>query len=391
MLAIRPPLHCNALMPRAMQATACVIVLGASAMLQPALAQAQTLPTQSAQQSRANPGSLALQAAGPESDCLLNEALCGRENRPAATQGPARFRLTAPAPETKAQPQDDDLSALLKAPREVHPTLDAEALIAKFAEHDSSLELVREGKAPVPRIFLARLPHDLPALQSTGQRKAAFIKSVLPLILKANQDVLAKRRRIQAIQQVRRLGFDEGRSARSFLVTIADEYETPADDLNALLRRVDIVPPSQALAQAAVESGWGTSRFARRGNAVFGQRTFKSGRGMVPLARAEGETHEVLAFERLQTSVSAYLWNLNTHFAYADFRKLRARQRRETGSLDGEALAGTLLRYSERGPAYVETIRDIMRMNRLTQFDAARLADPDQLADSGQHAVRLAY
>lgn len=369
--------------------------MGVALLFAPAMAQAQALDAvqPAGLKSPGHQSSWIQRGGGIVSDCDPSDLPCGDKPEAGSAQGPARFRATTPEADAESflLPRDSDLTGLLKAPREVLPTIDAEALIAKFEAQDTSLELVREGKAPVPRIFLARLPHDLRDLRSTSQRKAAFIKTVLPLILHANQEVLAKRRRILAIQQVRRLGLDEGRTARRFLAATAAEYETAADDLQALLRRVDIVPPSQAMAQAAEESGWGTSRFARRGNAVFGQRTFKSGRGMVPLERAEGEKHEVLAFEKLQTSVSAYVWNLNTHFAYAEFRKLRARQRREHGSLNSKALVGTLLRYSERGPAYVETIRTIMRVNKLTQFDDARLAAADQLADSRSPIPRFTY
>ena len=313
-------------------------------------------------------------------------------------QGPARYRFDGPsapgsgsnaiadsgsfAASAPALPTDDDaFAALVKAPREPQPLIDSRALVDKFVAHDATLELMREGKVPVPRIFLARLPSDLPQVRSVQLRKTAFIKTVLPLILRANQDILAQRRRIQAIARVRGAGLDAGQTSRRFLARMAEEYGTAADDLATLLRRVDIVPPSLALAQAVEESGWGTSRFARRGNAVFGQRTYKAGHGMVPRAREAGEQHEVLAFESLQTSVQAYLWNLNTHDAYADFRDLRQRQRRAGEAFDSGALVGTMLRYSERGDAYVSTIRSIMRANRLTQFDAARLAEADRRAD----------
>lgn len=348
-----------------------------------------------------------LQGTGPDLSAPLS--ICEDFGNPCSRatvwsgQGPARFRVTSPSPQSSAgdlgnpgnaaglavPPRDSDLTDLLKAPRNIQPQIDTETLIAKFAEMDASLELVRAGKAEVPRIFLARLPSDLRDVRSPATRKAAFIKVVLPLVLRANQDVLQTRKRLVAIQQVRRLGFDAGPQARRFLRRVAEEYETAPDDLVTLLKRVDIVPPSLALAQAAEESGWGTSRFARRGNAVFGQRTFKAGRGMVPLDREEGERHEVLAFESLQTSVGAYLWNLNTHPAYREFRSLRAQQRQDGTSLDGRALIGTMLRYSERGEAYVETIRSIMRVNRLRQFDDAQLAENVLLSDNGE--VELTY
>lgn len=334
-----------------------------------------------------------LRGAGAESDCSPADVFCGTAEDDAKKHGSLGFRMTGPQHDGEdfLLPRDNTFSELLKAPREVHPAVDAKTLIAKFAAHDASLALVREGKAAVPRIFLASLPPDLPELDSVRQRKAAFITTVLPLILHANQKILAQRRQILAIQKVRQIGLDEGDEARKFLAAMAEEYDVAADNLPALLHRVDVVPPSQALAQAAEESGWGTSRFARRGNAVFGQRTFKEGRGMVPLERAEGERHEVLVFNSLQTSVDAYLWNLNTHFAYREFRRLRARQRKAGQPLDGYALIGTMLRYSERGADYVKTIRAIMRVNELDQFDRARLAEGGRLINASRASRHFTY
>ena len=140
-------------------------------------------------------------------------------------------------------------------------------------------------------------------------------------------------------------------------------------DFEELLRRVDIVPPSLALAQAAEESGWGVSRFARRGKALFGQKVFRGGEGLVPLERPDGARYRVRSFDRVIDGVRAYLHNLNTHYAYARFRRVRARMRQEDGTLDSYGLAGTLLKYSERREAYLETIREIMQVNGLTVFD----------------------
>ena len=333
---------------------------------------------------------------GPETDCLLADKLCGEAESSQMRLGPLRYGVAGTITPVDSA---DTVSRALSAAAAVLPTdsplalVDTKTLIEKFADHDASLERVRTGAVPVPRIFLARLPADLSELRSAKTRKSAFIKAVLPLVLRANQDVMAKRRRVIALRQVRRLGFGLGRTDREFLYQMAQDYDVPADDIDALLRRVDIVPPSVALAQAAEESGWGTSRFARRGNAVFGQRTFKSGHGMVPLRREEGKRHEVRAFDRLETSVRAYLWNLNTHDAYAQFRTLRDRYRRNGMPLDSAALIGTLERYSERGKDYVETIRVIVRVNKLQQFDTARLATAEaQTTGFGEPArLRVAY
>ena len=167
-----------------------------------------------------------------------------------------------------------------------------------------------------------------------------------------------------------------------WLEDLADLYNAKTATPDALLRRVDVVPPSLAIAQAAEESGWGTSRFAREGNSLFGQRIYRKNRkGLVPEDREEGEVFRVRAFDHLIDGVKAYVHNLNSHFAYDHFRAARAAMRKQTSKLNGYDLAGSLIKYSERGEAYIETIRLIMRTNSLRVFDASRLGavvEPDK-------------
>ncbi len=257
----------------------------------------------------------------------------------------------------------------------------SEDLLRKFAAEDIALEDVRHGRAPVPAIFLARFPEDLAALTSVKQRKQVFIKTMLPLVLRTNQQIAADRRLLLRLLPARQGALPAGALERELLVRLARRYGADPSDRVELLQRIDIVPPSLALAQGAEESGWGTSRFARMGNAVFGQRTFK-GEGMVPQERPPGQRFAVRAFNALEASVRAYVWNLNTHPAYANFRAARAAMRAQGRTLDGDALAGALIRYSERGEAYVDTIRIIMRANRLDQFDDVRLDARDITADN---------
>ena len=241
---------------------------------------------------------------------------------------------------------------------------------------DLSLTELRGGKAALPPVYLNRFPADLTSLNSPQLRKDIFIKTVLPLVLRANAEVRLERQRMLALIQ----RAQENSAAdeltppeRAFLTRLAAEYEVPETDLAELRQRVDVVPASLALAQGAEESGWGTSRFARLGNAVFGQRTFRKGTGLVPLRREQGQRHEVKAFNNLYRSVRAYVWNLNTHLAYEKFREKRASFRNGGLPLDGYALTGTLDRYSERGQNYIRTIRIIIRHNRLDEFDDTRL------------------
>ena len=239
-----------------------------------------------------------------------------------------------------------------------------------------SLRELRVGKSAVPPIYLSRFPVDMASLNSPRLRKDIFIKTVLPLVLRANSEVLLERQRMLVlVERIKGKSTNEGLSSseKTFLTKLAVEYGIGERDFAELRRRVDVVPASLALAQGAEESGWGTSRFARLGNAVFGQRTFRKGDGLVPLRREQGQRYEVKSFNNLYKSVRAYVWNLNTHFAYSKFRKKRALLRNGGLPLDGYALTGTLDKYSERGENYISAIRAIIQRNRLDEFDNLRL------------------
>jgi Bax protein len=228
----------------------------------------------------------------------------------------------------------------------------------------------------VPRVLLASLPKDLANLSRPAQRKIVFIKSILPLVLQANEHVTRERLRILDLQDRVSGGKKLTGAEEAWLAEVADRYGLEKADFASLLERVDIIPPSLAVAQAAEESGWGTSRFAREGNALFGQRIYKDNRpGIVPTERGEGESYKVRAFDHLLQGVTAYVHNLNSHFAYDGFREARAGMRGEGGVIEGYRLVETLERYSERGEAYLETIKLIMRVNKLQLLDRAWLRD----------------
>ena len=145
-----------------------------------------------------------------------------------------------------------------------------------------------------------------------------------------------------------------------------------------LLRRVDEVPPALVLAQAANESAWGNSRFAREANNLFGQWTYKQDLGMVPARRDEGARHYVRVFPDLRSSVRAYLRNINIGHAYLDLRRMRARMRAAGQQLDPYRLSDGLLRYSQRGEEYVNEIRTMMSINGLDQLGPLQLALPQE-------------
>lgn len=204
------------------------------------------------------------------------------------------------------------------------------------------------------------------------ERKAAFFAFMQPLIEQENDSVRQVREQLLAIAAD---DDDPGWLERRWLRRIAVQYglEPPIviDEqfTGELLRHVDSVPVSLALAQAAKESGWGTSRFARKGNNLFGQWCFEAGCGLVPKSRVAGATHEVETFFSPQQSVAAYLHNLNSHTKYRAFRAERARLRRNNRNLSGMLLAETMSQYSERRDAYVLEIKQLIRTNDLDVLD----------------------
>ncbi len=264
----------------------------------------------------------------------------------------------------------------------------AEALELFFDAVNFDLEDIRKGEEVVPRRYVASLPPDLDSLESTDERKQLFIKAVLPVVLRVNEDIADDRRRLTGLAK---------RQARGNTPTLVDaawldeqyaRYEVKSGDFKELLRRVDIIPPSLALAQAAEESGWGTSRFAREGNALFGQYTDPDGEGIAPQSGDAVGKFRIRSYDTLYETVRSYALNLNHHKAYETFRELRAEQRASAGELDGHRLAGTLLRYSERGEDYVKTLRTIMRENALGHFDDVRLGEQTITLKDGWHPRR---
>jgi Bax protein len=243
-----------------------------------------------------------------------------------------------------------------------------------FEAVDFSLSTIRRGFEPVPRLLLATLPDDYHQVEQVDLRKRLFFKTMLPLVLRVNEEIVAERRRLVGLIAIIEAGHDLKPADREWLERLAERYQTNPGEFATLLRRVDAVSPALAIAQSVEESGWGRSRFARLGNALFGQRVWAEGAGIVPHERGDGESFEVRSFDRLIDSVRAYALNLNRHPAYTDFRDARARQRATEVSLDPYSLADTLVSYSERREHYVETLKSIIRANRLEQFEMARLA-----------------
>jgi Bax protein len=246
------------------------------------------------------------------------------------------------------------------------------------------LESVRNDGASVPRIFLAKVPDGLADVKQSQQRKDVFLSVMLPLVLEANERVQRKRAQLLVIEAKQAAGRPLTAEQQARLEAIAAEYGTDPDRIDILLRRVDAVPPSLALAQAAIESGWGTSRFVREGNAVFGEWTW-GGDGLVPQGREEGKSHKIRSFEQLLDSVRSYIHNLNTHAAYRALRDKRQTLRAEGQPLSGLSLVPTLISYSELKGKYLRLLRNIIVSNDLQPLDGARLQD-NQTASRGTDA-----
>lgn len=238
------------------------------------------------------------------------------------------------------------------------------------------LDAVRDGQADVPRQFLDTLPSDLQSLPPSDERKASFVKVLLPLLLKANEQIREDRARLLALAADLGTGMvDLVDADRAWLEELAERYGTTATNISELKRRVDVVPPSLAIAQAAEETGWGQARAAHTRNALFGEMTV-----------AANGRFQIRAFDGLEHAVRAYVANLNSHRAYASLRALRADLRRQSREPSGYALAAGLHRYSERGQDYIRTIRGLIKSNGLDDFDQARL-NASGLADNGALAV----
>lgn len=236
---------------------------------------------------------------------------------------------------------------------------DSNELARLFRAHDYSLDQARRGE-PVPALQIDRVPGDLVNVKDGNERKALFIKTLLPIVLEANERIQADRTHLQRLYERHATNRSLSVIERMWLAEVADRYGAESTDFVELLRRVDVIPPSMAIAQAGVESGWGTSYAARVGNSLFGQ--IRAGSRQVPAA-----------FSSVAESVEAYFINLNTHFAYSGFRAERARLRAGGKEPDGYHLIGQLLRYSELGNSYITFVRGVIRENRLTDFDGAKL------------------
>ena len=251
-------------------------------------------------------------------------------------------------------------------------SLDTRVTLNLFEDLKYDLKNIRTG-ALVKPIYLSKLPKDLKKIKSTKTKKDTFIKIVMPLILDENNKILENRKKLFKILAKP----NNTRGERLWLKRRFEDYSIKNEDITELKIRMDIVPVSIAIAQAAKESGWGTSRFALEGNAMFGQWTWGK-KGIAPLEREKDKGHKILKFPILRSSVQAYKNNLNTHNGYREFREKRAELRKKNKKISGLELVQYLHNYAATGSEYTKVLKKIIDQNQLTDFDSAVLMNSNQ-------------
>jgi Bax protein len=216
-------------------------------------------------------------------------------------------------------------------------------------------------------------------IRDTDTKKKVFFDFLQPYVDAKNTEVQLQRQHLLGLIEKVRTGYVLDIDELLFLRNLSREYEVPTDDLQdqsflqLLLRRVDVIPPSLVLAQAANESAWGTSRFAREGYNFFGQWCYEKGCGLVPDRRRPSDSHEVKSFASIEEAVHAYFQNLNTFPSYQSLRRIRQDLRDKARPIDGISLTEGLRSYSERGDAYIDELRQMIEYNDLQHRDEQML------------------
>jgi Bax protein len=249
-----------------------------------------------------------------------------------------------------------------------------EALKTYYESTDYSIDDIVNGQY----VIVSAFPDDFDTIRRVDQRKKLFHRVVLPLIYLENSRIKRERQLVKSyLSHLKSSNADTGKSpvSRKQVLHILERYEIDSDawtDGNledysdTILRRVQTIPPSLVLAQAVTESGWGTSRFCLKGNNIFGQRTYdEDDPGLVPKGIGESADFKVRKFHTLLQSVQSYMLNLNTHWAYEEFRRMRHQE----DTLDGLQLVKALSHYSERRGDYIESIRNLIKYNDYSRFD----------------------
>jgi len=247
-------------------------------------------------------------------------------------------------------------------------TLNTQTVLNLFEDLEYDLDHVRNKKKVKP-IYFTRLPKDLNTIKSVTEKKETFLQILLPLVVAENEKIKKDRDYLLKI-----LKSNESAETRKWLNKKFKAYKVSDKNINELIEKIDIIPTSIALAQAAKESGWGTSRFALEGNAIYGQWTW-SGDGIEPLEKTKDQNHKILKFPLLRASVKAYISNLNTHRGYKDFRIKRAELRKQNKKLAGLELIHELENYAQTGKEYTKILEKIIEQNDLDELEAVTIDD----------------
>tara|TARA_B100001996_G_scaffold191409_1_gene146470 strand:+ start:980 stop:2110 length:1131 start_codon:yes stop_codon:yes gene_type:complete len=246
--------------------------------------------------------------------------------------------------------------------------LSASTIEQLFKDTNYNLKTVKKTKLVNIGNNLDHLPLEMKSIENTKKRKNLFIQIVLPLIIEENTKIKLDRKKLFIILNKN----NNSKSDIDWLKNKFKQYGVAKNDLSTLKIRMDEIPVSLAIAQAAKETGWGTSRFAQKGNALFGQWTW-SGNGIKPAAADTDSKHKVASFKVLKASVKAYQRNINTHSSYKKFRKERAIQRDNYGKLNSLELVKYLDKYAETGIEYTKILLKIINQNSLTDFDDVKI------------------
>lgn len=318
---------------------------------------------------------------------LLILLSCNNEKKPdhsASDDSEAALNLKDTLPGSIPLSYIKDLDTMkVSAKQEIRSYTDVLDLFEKL---NYTPEAWQSGIREIPRVYLT-LIGDRWGSSTTKEitvvnKKRLFFRGIAPLILRSNELILNDRQRMKEISSSFLQNTSISETDQIWLLKLAELYKVKTNEgqlnesmLEELWVKVDVVPPSLALAQGAEESGWGTSRFAAAGNAIYGQWTWGKNAIVPKEQRKELGNYGIAAFESLQESVSAYMLNLNTHNAYAGLRGKRAELRKNGDKISGSVLAEQLTKYSERGEEYVKTLKNMMDYNQLSPVDDAYLSD----------------
>jgi Bax protein len=259
---------------------------------------------------------------------------------------------------------------------------DSEAVLRHFEAIGYDYDAVREVQQPVPRVYLAKMPSNLSAIDEVNTRKRLFLATMLPAVLQVNEEIREVRRRLIAIDACEHSGLAVAQPVQDWVALVAERHRSKPQAA-ALLRKIGEISPSLALAQAAVESGWGTSNPAQSINSLFGQYAFPDDDGATGKGAKDGPppVPRLATYGNILEAVRGYADNLNTHRAYGPFRARRLAMIEKGEPLNGLRLAEKLGPYSIRRAAYIHDVQRMIRGNGLAALDKA---------DFGHHPIEVA-